>query len=55
MKVLGLYIWNQLPETMKAKWSFQTFKRLLRFIKIYLDLSGLFIPKLAVTRVQECY
>ena len=48
---IGLHIWNYLPDTLGAKWSFQTFKRPL---SDYLDLST--IAKLAVKWIiLKCY
>ena len=29
VRALDFHIWNQLPDTLEAKWPFQTFKRLL--------------------------
>ena len=48
---IGLHIWNYLPDTLGAKWSFQAFKRPL---SDYLDLST--IAKLAVKWIiLKCY
>ena len=51
VRILGLNIWNYLPDTFEAKWSFQTFNRQ---VSDGLDLSTSI--KLAVIWIiLDCY